>query len=260
MRKIDLSHQHNIRDIGGLTGFKGKKVKYGKLFRGGSLAKVSDSDIKTINSLKLTDLIDFRSALEFEKRPSYPFMGVTFHNLPTFEPENQEALKDKNDSDDSNLLWFLGDNIDGYAHMVKTYLMMLLSPMGINAYKEFFRILTKDPNRVVYFHCSQGKDRTGVAAYLLEIALGVSTKDAIEDYLLSNEAMKDKIVVLKNQMKNRPFYDAQYEKSLEEVFSANLDYLNTVIKEVENRYGSLIEYMIKVLEVDIDKLREYYLE
>ena len=63
-----------------------------------------------------------------------------------------------------------------------------------------------------YFHCSQGKDRAGLAAYFLEIALGVSKEDALNDYFLTNEAMEIRIKNLKEQVKNEHFYNKKYEK------------------------------------------------
>ena len=43
----------------------------------------------------------------------------------------------------------------------------------------------------VYFHCTAGKDRTGVAGFLIMIALGMSEEDAIQEYLLSNIYLKE---------------------------------------------------------------------
>ena len=107
MKVIPLAYQKNVRDLGGLIGFNGKKVKHGRIYRGGHLIKVSDEDVKLINSLKLTDIIDFRSAEEYVKRPEYKFMGVTYHNLPSMPSDDYKGLQNNNKYEDSNLLWFL---------------------------------------------------------------------------------------------------------------------------------------------------------
>ena len=258
MRKIELSYQKNARDLGGLVGFNGLKVKEGRIYRGGFLGRVSKSDIETIDSLHLTDIVDFRSDVEFEERPDYRFAGVKYHNFPTLLPN--EKLKENNDYDDSNLLWFLGESTDGYGHMLRTYKESLLTEKGQNAYRNFFKVLLEDDKRVVYFHCSQGKDRAGLAAYLLEIALGVSEEDAIEDYLRSNEAMEPRIRQYKGMMRYKPYYNNEYEKALEDVFSANKDYLFSVINEIKEQYGSVTNFVKDELNVDIDKLRSYYLD
>ena len=260
MRKIELTYQKNLRDLGGMVGFNGKKVKEGRIYRSGLLAHVSDSDIKTINSLRLTDIVDFRSEHEHLARPDYPFIGVTTHNLPAIDDSFQNGKDYRSEYEDGNLLWFLGDSTDGFGHMYQIYPALLLTPIGINAYKEFFKILLKDNNRVVLFHCSQGKDRAGMAAYLVEVALGVSHVDALEDYLLTNEAMKGRIAILKEQVKDKPFFTKEYSKAMDEVFAVNEKYLNHAVEEVTAKHGSVLEYIKNVLEVDIDKLRSIYLE
>ena len=65
MRVYELSKQKNIRDLGGLVGFQGKTIKYGRLFRGGALNNVSEEDVEILKSLKFTDIVDFRSKEEF---------------------------------------------------------------------------------------------------------------------------------------------------------------------------------------------------
>ena len=257
MKKIVLTYQKNIRDLGGMIGFNGKKVKSGRLYRGGFLGRVTEQDIEKINQLKLTDIIDFRSESEFVHRPDYQFEGVTYHNFSAMV----EDVKLKNSkTEDSNLLWFLGDKTDGFKHMYRLYPEIVLSDVGIKAFSSFFNLLINKDKGVFYFHCSQGKDRAGLAAYLLEIALGVSHEDAVKDYLNTNEAMKIRIKELIASEKDKPFYNKTYEKSLIEVFYAKIEYLNHAIDEVKKKYGDVMNYLINVLHVDIEKLRAMYLE
>lgn len=257
MRKIILAHQKNIRDLGGLVGYKGKKVKYGRLYRGGFLGIVTAEDIEVINSLHLTDIVDFRSEHEFENRPDYPFEGVTFHNYVAMI---NDVKKDNNKTEDSNLLWFIEEGDDGFEHMYKIYPKICIEPAGIEAFKKFFKLLVSKKDGVFYFHCSQGKDRAGLAAYFLEIALGVSKEDALNDYFLTNEAMEIRIKNLKEQVKNEHFYNKKYEKSLEEVFSVDIRYLNHALEVIEETYGSVDNYLVNILEIDIKRLRKIYLE
>ena len=54
-----------------------------------------------------------------------------------------------------------------------------------NEYKRFFEILINRQAAPLLFHCSAGKDRTGIAAALLLSALGVDKETVMQDYLLS---------------------------------------------------------------------------
>ena len=257
MRKIDLSYQKNVRDLVGLVGYQQKKVKENRIIRGGFLGRVSPKDIEVINSLHLTDIVDFRGEDEFVNRPDYRFEGVRYHNLPAMETD---VRKEDSKTEDSNLLWFLGEEVNGYKHMFNLYPVIVTTEPGITAFKKFFELLVSKDNLTVYFHCSQGKDRAGLVAYLLEIALGVSPEVAREDYLATNEAMKIKIKQLKAQLRNELFYDSNYEKSLVDVFEAKEDYLDNALKAINEKYGSVENYLVEELEVDIEKLRALYLE
>ena len=257
MKRIELSFQKNIRDLGGLTGYNGLKVKSGRIYRGGFLGHVNEEDVEIINGLHLTDIVDFRGSYEFKNRPDYPFEGVTFHNFPSMK---EDVKKEESKTEDSNLLWFLGDNTDGFLHMYNLYPDLLVTKEGIWALRKFFELLISKPDGVLYFHCSQGKDRAGLAAYLLEIALGVSTKDAREDYLLSNIAMEIRAKHYVEQLHAEPFYNEVYEKALFDVFSAKEEYLDHALEVVNEKYGSVENYLINELHVDIPKLRALYLE
>jgi len=257
MRIYELTKQKNIRDLGGLVGHNGKTIKYGRLFRGGALNKVSEEDVEIINSLHLTDIVDFRSKDEFTYRPDYVFDGVKYHNFTTFEHEHK---KEDIEHDDGNLLWFMNKGDTGFQHLLRTYKELVDSKEGQKAFKNLFNVIMSENNPVTYFHCSQGKDRVGVAAYLIESALGVDEETKVEDYLLSNVAMEKRRDRLIESVKDRPFYNEQYKKDLIEVFSAKIEYLEEAIKIINSKYGGVISYLENVLKIDIKKLREMYLE
>lgn len=60
------------------------------------------------------------------------------------------------------------------------------------AYKRLFAHLAAGEVPIV-FHCTAGKDRTGVAAMLILPSLGVSEEDALYDYLLTNVYLAQRI-------------------------------------------------------------------
>ena len=256
MRVYELSKQKNIRDLGGLKGADGKTIKFGRLFRGGALNKVTDEDIEILNSLHITDIVDFRSKDEFTHRPDCRLEGVTYHNFTTFEHEHK---KEDIVHDDGNLLWFMNQGDTGFKHLVRTYKELVDTEEGQQAFANLFKIIMSD-DKVVYFHCSQGKDRVGVAAYLIESALGVDEETKSEDYLLSNIAMEKRRDRLIESVKDRPFYNEQYKNDLLEVFSAKIEYLEEAIDIINSKYGGVISYLENILKVDIKKLRKMYLE
>ncbi len=255
MKKYELSYNKNIRDIGGLPTSDGRHIKYGRLYRGGNLARLTEDDIKIVKSFNLTDIVDFRFEEEFIEFGDYPLDGVRMHNAPMLRKDTERTQK----GEDGNLLWFVGDHTSGFEHIRKVYSEFPDSEEGISALKKFFEVIMQK-DAVTYFHCSQGKDRTGFAAYLLEIALGVSEQDAFEDYMLSNVAMAKRAEALLNSVKYKPFYNEQYKKDLLDVFSVKMEYINASIETMNQKYGGPISFIRDILGVDTDKLKELYLE
>ena len=257
MKTYKLSKQKNIRDLGGLVGYQGKKVKSNKIFRGGFIPFLTNEDKAIIDSFHLTDVVDFRGSYEFKYKPEVKLDNVRYHNFP---PLIENVAEEHKHNDDGNLLWFVGKDKTGYQHMFETYGEMIKSEEAKQAYRNFFRLLQSSDDLVVYFHCSQGKDRAGMAAYFLETALGVSEEDKIADYLLSNEAMKERARSAANAVKDKPFYNEEYEQSLYDVFSAKIEFLENAKRSMIEVSGSVVEYIKKELGADIDKLRKIYLE
>ena len=259
MKTYELSKQKNIRDLGGMVTKDGHHIKYGKIIRGGALLRLTDDDKKVIDELHLTDIIDFRSSSEYLSLPTYVPEGTRTHNVPVLKISTQEEANRRIKSADGNLLWFLEDHTSGFEHLRKIYNEFVTTEEGVFAFKKFFEIIMQK-DAVTYFHCSQGKDRTGFAAYLLEIALGVSEQDAFDDYMLSNVAMAKRAEALLNSVKYKPFYNEEYKKDLLDVFSVKMEYINAAIETMNQKYGGAISFIRDILGVDTDKLKELYLE
>ena len=63
---------------------------------------------------------------------------------------------------------------------------------GNKAYKELFRALEVGETPVL-FHCSGGKDRTGVAAMIILLALGASDETIRQDFVRTNECRRPEL-------------------------------------------------------------------
>ena len=69
-----------------------------------------------------------------------------------------------------------------------------------------------------------------------------------------------KIDRLIDQVKDKHFYNEKYHSSLVDVFSAKLEYLESAINAINEKYGSITNFLTNTLGVDIPKLKEIYLE
>ena len=108
----------------------------------------------------------------------------------------------------------------------------------------------------LYFHCATGKDRTGVAAMVIEMLLNVSKEEIRKDYLLSNEfrkeIVKDSLESVAHIAKDNPeintlvkMQDGVVEKTFE-----------IVTDSIEEKYGNYDEYIMKEYDISKEKLKD----
>lgn len=179
----------NFRDLGGYPTVDGRRVRRGLLFRGGCLdALQSGADQALLQSLHLREILDLRSAGEAAAHPDPPLPGAHYRRLcgmcypdggeMDYSPRGIERLN----AEKAAFERAVGHTVHDFDWFCALYRKM---PFGNAAYKELFSLL--ENHRVpLLFHCTCGKDRTGIAAMLILLALGVSRRDAVTDYLLTN--------------------------------------------------------------------------
>ena len=255
MKVINLESTFNTRDLSALK-IENKRIKENRLIRSGHLHNLTENDVNTLKNLNLKIVIDFRSEHEFIHRSDKRIEGVTYLNFPSL-PKKELASKGSNS--DSNLLDLVDKEKGGFNMLKETYKNLFLTKEGIESYKNFFKVVTNNNEGAVLWHCSQGKDRAGMASYLLGYALGVNESELINDYLYTNIAMEKTIARLTPVVLKLSNDNYELLEPLKDVFSAKIEYLNAALETIKDTYGSIENYLINILEVDINKLRENYL-
>lgn len=257
MENIQLSFTFNTRDLSFMKTKDNLQIKPNKLIRSGSLHRLSTDDIEILKKHHLKVVIDFRSNNEFINRPDVRIEGVKYYNFPALKNQNNET---KQKHQDSNLLNLINKDTGGKKLLMNTYKELVTSKEGIEAYKNFFKIIQENEDGAILWHCSQGKDRAGLAAFLLEYALGVELKQCFEDYLYTNVAMAKKIKELTPIVLKKSNNDNSLLKNLEDVFLAKMEYLNEALETINKEYQSVENFLINILKVNIELLKRKYLE
>jgi protein-tyrosine phosphatase len=159
----------NFRDLGGHPTIDGRRVRTGKIYRSAHLANVPD--VHPLRDLTLRTLITLQSRLEVRHLgppiPEFLESGVRWEHIPIGDP------------------WFREDGF----HKIDTqpgneHLVILTEFLA--DWQSFFKILAERDVYPLLFHCSAGRDRTGVGAAMLLQMLGVSRRRILEDFLVSN--------------------------------------------------------------------------
>lgn len=166
MRMVD-GVTKNMRDLGGWKADGGRTIRYGKIYRG---ARVDD--IQSNPTAKEIFLNDLGVDIDLDLR-----------GLP---PGNQGGSAEKNPWTSNDPIRYVNIQLWHYFfHQATQYPVPEISEgESADVYQSTIRTIIgwlKD-DKVVYFHCHGGSDRTGTLAFLIEGLLGVSEEDLSKDY------------------------------------------------------------------------------
>lgn len=244
---IILSEKHlpvkgcyNFRDLGGIRTKDGRCVKWGMLFRSDEPHTLTEEDIDYVSSIPFESIVDLRSTYEADAKPVHRrlLLNAQQHSFP-LTPGNIWA-----DTIDFSAM----DTIPSDSLMREINRMLVKEEECNDTYRDFFALLQEKQQVPLLFHCSSGKDRSGMCAALILYALGVEKETIIQDYLLSNQFMYEKY--------------GQYRQSYPELgplFEAREDFLTAGLQTIEEEHGSIDRYLDKILNVDVHQLRQMYL-
>jgi protein-tyrosine phosphatase len=240
-RHIPLNGASNFRDLGGYVGHEGRPVQWRKIFRSDHLASLDAHDLKQLQSLEIARAFDFRGVLESQAQ-SYAWPGIQRHSL-SIEPTVVQRLQAKHSSGQP---LSAADALDA---MQTTYRDFVKSDS--HRFSELFEHLLAKPEPLL-FHCTAGKDRTGLAAALVLSALGVNEKDIWQDYLLTNQLYK----------RNNTGASTLSPDVMKIVWEVQESFLKASLDVIQQDHGGMHNYLSKQLKLSpaaLQKLRAVYL-
>lgn len=258
--EIALHGAVNFRELGGYPAADGRKVRYGLLYRGGNLDGLENpADWPVLQSWHLRDILDLRSAGEYAKHPDPAVPGATYHRVCAmrmadgtemdFSSTGIERLAQEKAAFEKAA----GHPVHDYDWFTVLYREM---PFGNPAYHLLFELLEQHRGPLL-FHCTCGKDRTGIAAMLILLALGVGRKDALRDYMLTNRYRRE---IIEASLQGKSPEERRLLLSVEGVDEAMGA---GAIDEILQRFASYEEYFAREYGLDekrLAELRDFYLE
>lgn len=246
---IALDGMHNFRDLGGYATADGHHLKKGLLFRSDSLAKASDADLAELHALRLRTDFDFRTDSEVAAAPDRLPAGVQRIALPMGGDFNIAALQKE----------ILSGDLSGI-DLGKSYGEMVIRDS--DKFRTFFTDLLNPQTLPAVFHCTGGKDRTGMATALLLTALGVPRQTVMADYMASNYYLHDDIesTLWKVRLASHFRVDGDGFRG---IMGVHRRYLDNAFAAIDAHYGSVDNYLTQALDLDQAKraqLRQLYLQ
>lgn len=218
-----LRSTRNTRDLGGYLTEEGKRTRFHRLYRSDRLGNLSAEDANFLMSKGVATIIDMREEEAFQNYPDVLPMQEYFHyyHFPMVEgaevPETVEAVPE-------------------------TY-MEIACAKHIGS---VFRTIAHAQEGVL-FHCSAGKDRTGVVSALLLLLCGVEEKTIVEDYMLTGlylcEAFDD-------VRRRGPIYDLN-------IVIPRESYMRDFLMLFHQRFSSIRDYFqwLGLTKEETDQLR-----
>ena len=250
MKIIKLKTAKNIRDLGG--DYQSLKLKEGMLIRGRALLHLSDEDQLALrDKYHVKTVIDLRSTDEQNIEPDQTIEGVNFLSIPVFEREKQGISHNEKEQVTGMELYRQLPTMD------KIYEDMLHGDSLENISKTIKKIVTADNDEFgFYFHCSEGKDRTGLVAAILLLILGVSKKEIQVDYLLTNKVNNKKAFKYYMNIKYLHFAP-RFALKVGRAFIAKKDYLNVLFNVIKDEYGDKETFFIEAMHLTKEEIKAF---
>ncbi len=245
VRRLPFENLYNARDLGGYPCENGKSTKWHQFVRSEDLSKVSKKDIESLKKYGVKTIIDLRGEAEIIKSPN------PLKNNDDFNYFNVSLI----DEDASNILTFdfskYGDDILG-----NLYVDILENKQ--KEIKKIFNIISENTEGAILYHCTAGKDRTGVLTMLLLGLVHVYKADIVNDYSLTNYYLcqnphfQKNINLLKDETKPKEFLD-----KLRHLLSSNHSFIEKPYEYIVANHNTFEEYLVHIglEEKDINNVK-----
>ena len=177
--QLPFAGGNNFRELGGYQADEGKTVKWGQIYRGFPTGRLTtEADRARLDGLGLRLILDLRSGVEAAKLPDYVPDGARLVQICGLRDATGQEI-DFSPNDIQRLV----QSAPAGTNLTQLIYRQMLT--GNKAFKELFRALEAGETPIL-FHCTAGKDRTGVAAMLILLALGASDETICADYARTN--------------------------------------------------------------------------
>lgn len=190
---------------------------------------LTEQDLAAVQALNIKTIFDYRDDYEAQKKPDPSFAGVKNIRIAAIQADQASRINISGNAGnaDRNQHVIVDMVKNGFFKQFRADTMMMelytKLPLGNPSYKRLMEMIQHSDNLGLLHHCTAGKDRTGVGAALILLALRVPEQNVMEDYLLTNETMK-------------AFNEKMLNQIAEHVNEAELKISNTCLESKNNSW------------------------
>lgn len=264
-QSVHLRSVPNARHLGGYLTSSGRRIRSMCLVRSARLSDMTPEDAERLRSLGIDTVIDLRSPSEVEACPDRNIESFRYIScpLPTVElSEYQKNLGEKyaQTTVPEEKAFYLSEYLTCLS-MEDMYLAVLTDAASVESLQKVFSVLADSRVHGAVFHCTSGKDRTGIVAALLLLCLGADLTDIQTDYYASAVATFAQTEAMAQSLRRE-----QYSAAIDEIRYYNgigKNIAEHVFRHIAETYGSAEAYLTTVLQLKDEQrklLCEKYLE
>jgi protein-tyrosine phosphatase len=245
IRHLTLEGTPNFRDLGGYKTSDGQYTRWGLIYRSGVLTYLTPADYTYLDQLHIHIVCDFRTDSENKVAPETWIPGSDVEQLHL-----AIGASNKNQSLSMQKL-FAGNPTpeELRQRMMKVYGGLAFE--GTPAFATLFDHVEHDPLPVLY-HCTAGKDRTGLFSAFLLLTLGVPEKTVLADYALTNVYLQEGGQAAMKKMMHAaadPSFAHLSPADRAVLMAADPAYLQQTLRDIDSKYGSFTNYRRNALHI-----------
>jgi protein-tyrosine phosphatase len=242
-RLVRMEGAVNFRDIGGYKTVDGKEVKWGRVFRSADVSKLTDRDLATLEEKRIHTVVDFRGVKESAKAPDHLLPNTDYILCPAGSDSLPNAKDIAKRMQQDSFLEKFYTNTEHFA----------------NRYKPFFQKLIALPEgESIMYHCTGGRDRTGMATALFLYLLGVPQETIEADFVASNVYLAPRNKEMFKDMADATGKDVE---ALKKAMALRPELIRAMFNSIQSQYGSVeafFETRLGVGKEEIKLLRNKY--
>ena len=229
------------KDLSVLTGENGVKIKPGKLIKSSRLSKYK------CKALGLKKIIDLRTPSEIKLNPDRYTSSTVYKNIPMFDMRLTGIEFSKNT---------ILNELNDIRTIEEAYIEMVTNTKYVTNLSKIIKEIISSEEFPVLYHCTQGKDRTGVTTYVLLSLLGFDKKTIIDDYLSIKDMNRLKsnlaflfVLVLKRNLKTA--------YKIKNFLLAEEKFIQAAIDAIEETYGTTDNYITNALNISEEEITTF---
>ena len=221
------------KDLSYLTSKDGKRIKDKYLIKASRVSKWK------LHQLGVKKIVDLRSYGEVKKSPERPGKTIEYKNIPLFD-DKLAGLP----NEDTGIF----EQMSNLKTIEETYKLMVTNEEYTSNLSKIIKEIINSEEFPVMYHCTEGKDRTGITTFILLKILGFDNETIMNDYLVMSKYKKAKSILcyiaLVYFKRNIVLAD-----KIRKYLMVDEKYLNCAIEAIEETYGSIDNFIELSLDI-----------